>query len=804
MNKYKKSQPINDFIMKIYLLILTFFLIPFFALNTSGQNNDSNINLTGTIQSDGENIPFASIYIKGTTLGTVSDASGHYEFSNIPEGEIILGVKAMGYKSFEKKLLAQANQYNEMSFELKKDVLQVHEVVVTADRSEQKRTEAPVIVNTISGQLLSNTQSPTLGDALSFSPGLRFENNCQNCGFTQVRMNGLEGPYSQILINSRPIFSGLAGVYGLELIPANMIEKIEVVRGGGSALYGSNAIAGTINVILREPKVNSYEAGGSLFVNGFGNQSGNTATDRVLTFNTSLVSKNHRSGISLYGYNRDRGMYDANDDGFSELAPMKNISFGTRMNHSFGKRSKITADFFAINEERAGGNMHEYPLHEREVAEAVEHDLTNAAITFDQYFRDYDKLSVYASGQLINRASYYGSGFSLQDYGNSDDKTYNIGGQYKMQLNRGSLIAGVENTGSFLVDKKLGYHDYENAVIAGDSIVSVPQTGHTLVADQSSITSGFFAQYDVSINKLKITLGGRYDHYEITDLAKEGSASKTGNVLSPRISFMFDIIESLQARASYAQGYRAPQIFDEDLHIETSTLRQVINVNDPALKQETSHSYLASLDYNGLIGTTYTGFLVEGFYTRLEDPFVNEIGEPNEAGEVEYLRKNAEDGATVKGINMEFKLRPLKNFTLNSGFTIQTSRFDEPQEFNERNFIRAPEKYGFFMLDWDILENTCIIASGTYTGSMLVHYFGPGNPDGEMRTSTDFFDAGIKIKQTLKLKETRFQLFMGIKNILNAYQSDFDTGPERDPAYMYGPVTPRTIYAGIKIGNLLK
>ncbi len=789
--------------MKTYYLIIVYILIPIFALSSMAQKNNSNINLSGKIQSGGEIIPFASIYIKGTTLGTVSDESGLYELS-VPQGDIILGVTAIGYEPIEKKILALKNLNNEVTFDLKKDVLEVYEVVITADRSEQKRTAAPVIVNTISGQLLSNTQSPTLGDALSFSPGLRFENNCQNCGFTQVRMNGLEGPYSQILINSRPIFSGLAGVYGLELIPANMIEKIEVVRGGGSALFGSNAIAGTINVILKEPKVNSYEAGGSYFVNGFGNNTGNTATDRILSVNSSLVSKDHRSGISIFGYTRERGMYDANEDGFSELAPMKNISFGTRMNHSFGKRSKLSADFFAINEERAGGNMHEYPLHEREVAEAVEHDLNTAAITFDQYFRGYDKLSIYASGQLINRESYYGSGFSLKDYGNSNDKTYNIGSQYKMQLNNGSLIAGLENTGSFLVDKKLGYHDYENAVIEKDTIVSVPQTGHTLVADQSSITSGFFAQYDVTFNKLKIALGGRYDHYEITDLAQEGSKPKRGNVLSPRISFMYDITGDLQARASYAQGYRAPQIFDEDLHIETSTLRQVINVNDPDLKQETSHSYLASLDYNGLIGTTYTGFLLEGFYTRLEDPFVNKIGEPNEVGEVKYTRRNAKDGALVTGVNMEFKLRPLKSFSLSSGFTIQSSRFDEPQEFDERRFVRAPDKYGFFLLDWDIVDNICIMASGTYTGSMLVHYFGPENPQGEMRTSTDFIDAGLKIQQTLQLKETRLQWFVGIKNMLNAYQSDFDTGPERDPAYMYGPVTPRTIYAGIKIGNMLK
>ena len=93
-----------------------------------------------------------------------------------------------------------------------------------------------------------------MAEGLNYSPGLRIEDNCQNCGFTQIRMNGLQSHYTQILINSRPVFSDLAAVYGIELIPANMIERVEVVRGGGSAMYGSNAIAGVINIITKENK----------------------------------------------------------------------------------------------------------------------------------------------------------------------------------------------------------------------------------------------------------------------------------------------------------------------------------------------------------------------------------------------------------------------------------------------------------------------------------------------------------------------------------------------------------------------
>ncbi len=391
----------------------------------------------------------------------------------------------------------------------------------------------------------------------------------------------------------------------------------------------------------------------------------------------------------------------------------------------------------------------------------------------------------------------------MSDYGNSNDKTYNVGTQYKAHFGKSSIIMGLENTGGFLTDKKLGYPDYDHAVIVDDSIVSVPHTSNTTIAEQSSVTTGVFAQYELKWKKATVALGGRYDHYEIKDLVKTEIDSKTGNVFSPRISIMYEIVKELQARVSYSQGYRAPQIFDEDLHIETSGSRQVININDPNLKQETSHSVMASLDFNKLMGKLFTGFLVEGFYTRLENPFVNEIGIPEEDGTVYYTRKNAMGGATVQGINVELKLKPLKDFSFTSGFTIQSSKYDEVQEFEEKRFFRTPNQYGFFAIDWDFYKKFCLSATGNYTGHMLVPYFGTENPNGELRTSERFFDLGAKLTYTVKLNGASVQFSSGIKNIFNAYQSDFDEGIDRDPAYMYGPVSPRTIYFGIKVGNFL-
>jgi len=788
--------------MKKTLLIIILILL-YEQLTFSQKKTDANI--FGHVVCNCGHKPFATVSIKGTTIGISTDETGHYMLVNLPEGTHTLRAQAVGFKPAEKVITIKNGESIEVNFTIEEDILGLEEVVVTADRSEMKRIESASIVNTLPPALFKSVQAISLSEGLSFTPGLRVENNCQNCGFSQVRMNGLEGPYSQILINSRPIFSGLAGVYGLELIPANMVERVEVVRGGGSALYGSNAIAGTINIILKEPSSNIYEAGVTTALTGIGTKgSAGIAPDYSSNLNTSLVSSDGKTGLSLYGFTRSRAMYDANNDDYSEIAPMQNITLGTRFTHRFSLRNKIAFDFFRINEERNGGNRQEYPLHERDVAEAVKHNITTGALTFEQYLRKYDMLSVFVSAQHLNRDSYYGANRSLASYGNSIDMTYNSGLQYKMVFGNSSLLTGFENTGGKLEDLKLGYPDYANAVIVNDSIISIPHTDNTRVADQRSGTTGFFSQYEFRTDRFKAGVGGRFDHYSITDRIAS-SGNKTGNIFSPRINLMYKLTGTIQARASYSQGYRAPQIFDEDLHIETSGSRQVINKNDPSLKQETSHSYMASLDFNGLVGTVQTGILAEAFLTDLTNPFVNEIGTPDANGTVIYTRKNAENGATVKGINLEVNFRTLDNLTVNAGFTVQSSRYESTQEFGEHRFFRTPSNYGFIVTDWDFMENFCLSSTYSYTGRMLVPYFGPlTDPEtGELKESGNFHDLGIKLTHTFKINGASMQWFAGLKNIFSSYQNDFDTGINRDPAYIYGPLNPRTVYFGIRLGNML-
>lgn len=751
--------------------------------------------LFGDVRSGDEHIPFATIVIEGTTMGTAADATGHYKLMGIPEGTQQVVVSAVGFQPRSYDLHFKIGEAVTLLAELETDDIGLEQVVVSADRSEKSRREASTIISTISPKLLESTQSVTLSEGLSFTPGLRMENNCQNCGFTQVRMNGLEGPYSQILINSRPVFSGLAGVYGLELIPANMIDRVEVVRGGGSALFGSNAIAGTINLITKEPVQDIYSINSSIAVIG-----NHGDTDFNLSMNGSIVSEDYRSGMSFYGFKRQRDPYDANDDGFSEMSTIENGTFGASFFKRMGLRSKVNLDYFFINESRRGGNDFDVPNHQADISEAVDHEINSVNLTFDQFMRDHDKLSFFAAMQHVDRGSYYGAEQDLSAYGHTKDLAYSLGSQYHRDIDQflfspSELVMGLEMTSDDLTDQKLGYLDLE----------TMEHVGTTTITDQSVKTYGFFAQNEWVTERWRLSFGFRVEHYAITDQA-DSNGDISGNVFSPRASVLYNLSEQVQLRSSFAQGYRAPQIFDEDLHIETSGARRVIHENDPNLEQENSHSATFSVDISQAFGRWQTQLLAEGFFTALENPFTNEYGTADENGQVVYTRTNAEDGAKVQGVNLEFNASPGIRWMLQSGFTVQQSKYESPQEFNERRFFRTPNRYGYLALSYSPTASFKASVTGNYTGKMLVPYFGNtlANPEeGHLNKVDPFFDLGLKISQDFELSnDLSLQLYAGVKNLFDAYQDDFDDGIDRDPGYIYGPLSPRTIYFGIKLGNI--
>ncbi|MBI9033004.1 MAG: TonB-dependent receptor [Bacteroidales bacterium] len=767
------------------------------------KKEDHKTGIYGHVVSNGEHVPFANVIIKETNKGTATDISGHYLITDIGPGEYTVVSHALGFKKQEIAITVVEGKKLEVNIQLIEDLIMTEGIVVSANRSEVSRKEAASIVNVLDRKTFDATHAVNLAEGLNFQPGLRVENNCQNCGFTQLRMNGLEGPYTQILIDSRPIFSALSGVYGLEQIPASMIDRIEVVRGGGSVLFGANAIAGTVNVITKEPTENSYQLGG--YVSSIDGKS----FDKSLNFNSTLVSDDFKSGIFIFGITRNRDPWNANPDelwdedgdgiaekkdDFSEMSLMRSSSFGFRAYHRLSERAKLSAEFHYLNEFRRGGNKFELLPHHTDIDEQVDSRVKGGGINYEIFGKNNeDKYSVFVSSQHVDRDSYYGAAQDPNAYGHTEEISFVGGAQGTWHIHKHPLIphmivAGAEQQYSDLQDEKMGV------------------TMNLDIADQEIFNTGAFTQLEWEWNKHKLLLGVRGDKHSLVDHL----------IFSPRASVMYNLTNDMQARLSYSSGFRAPQIFNEDLHIGVAGASEIRTVLDANLKEETSNSVTASWDYTFNIGETQAYILTEGFYTRLNNPFVLQISQEADAesGDVTavFYRENG-SGAQVNGLNLEAKWALNKQLQFQMGFTSQVSNYDqeevvwEPKSGNADslvttlNFLRSPNNYGYFVVQYNPIEALSCNLSGTYTGRMLVpHIVESHNQYTLIENSEQFVDLGCKFSYDIKLKnKIKLQISAGVQNILNSYQAQFDAGINRDAGYVYGPGKPRSYFAGLKI-----
>ena len=741
--------------------------------------NESDANVFGHVldKQSGEHLPFINVIIKGTTIGTTTDNSGHYFLKNLPEGKFTIEYKALGYKPVTREVTLKKGKTLEINVELEEDQISLEGVVVSANRSETTRRLAPSLVNVIDSKVFATTNSVNLAQGLNFQPGVRVENNCQNCGFQQVRINGLDGPYTQILIDSRPIFSALSGVYGLEQIPANMIEQVEVMRGGGSALFGSSAIAGTINIITKEPLRNSGE-----LAHTFTSIGGSSSFDNNTTLNASLVTENGKAGIYIFGQNRHRAGFDYDGDGFTELPKLKNQMVGFRSYIKTGTYSKLTFEYHHMNEFRRGGNNLDRPPHEADIAEQLEHSIDGGGLKFDLFSKDYKhKLSVFTSAQNTDRNSYYGTNKDPDAYGKTTDLTWIAGTQYNYSFDKllfmpSDLTAGLEYSFDHLKDEMLGYNRYTNQKVHIESA---------------------FLQNEWKNKQWSFLIGGRLDKHNMID----------HTVFSPRANIRFNPTEDINIRLSYASGFRAPQAFDEDMHISAVGGEVALIQRAKDLTEEKSQSLSSSVDfYHRFKNGIQVNFLIEGFYTNLSDVFVLEDIGKDQQGNLIKERRNG-SGAKVMGLTLEGKSVLTSWLSIQAGVTLQRSRYKEPEKWSndesvpavERMF-RTPNTYGYFTSSVTPFKRFTASLSGTYTGSMLVqHLAGYILMDKAVETP-DFFDMNVKLAYEFPIyKEMKLEFNAGVQNIFNAYQSDFDQGKNRDSAYIYGPGSPRGYFAGAKI-----
>ncbi|KGN78970.1 TonB-dependent receptor [Porphyromonadaceae bacterium COT-184 OH4590] len=764
----------KDYITKIMMIVLQ---IMIFCNIVFAQQTENKAVLQGIITDKDSDKPLMGVHIsvRNMELNTVSDTNGRFVI-NVPSGNKSYLLDFF-YEGYSKMFLNVKDTEKELHVRLSSNTKLLGEVVVSATRNETDKKEAPIIVNIASAELFETTSSCNLKEVMGFQPGLRVENNCGNCGTSQLRINGLEGQYSQILIDSRPVFSSLASVYGLEQFPVDMIERVEIIRGGGSALFGSNAIGGIVNIITKEPLRNSVMIANTtnmLTINSF---------DINTSLNSSFVSNDHKAGIYIFGMLKNRHSYDRNQDGFSDIPKLNTENIGFRGFYNTSNYSQLIAEFHHIHEFRRGGNMFDNPPHESDIAEYLNHKIDGGSLRFKSYSSDYKhNIDMFVSGQLIDRDSYFGAEKGANAYGKTNDKTFAAGTKYSFNMEKllflpAQLTAGIEYNFNTIHDKFAGL---------GRNI------------EQITHIFGAYLQNEWKNKYIGLLFGARLDKHNIMKNA----------VFSPRINMRYSPCEKIGFRVSYSSGYRAPQTYNEDLHIEavggSLTLIQLAN----NLRPEYSHSINASVDFYHNFGDMKTNLLLEGFYTTLNDVFVLEnIGQDTVKSIIYKERRNG-SGATVYGVNIEGKIGIDNIFDIQLGYTLQSSLYNNPERWSDqltpqRRIFRTPDYYGYITSNFYITQSFRASFFGNHTGSMLVQHTiseeGKENKELEVITPA-FWDFGLKLAYNFPIADKiNFEINGGVKNIFDAYQKDLDYGKLKDAAYVYGPSLPRMFFIGAKI-----
>ncbi len=715
------------------------------------------------LDKNNNSIKDAEVFIYEKNISTRTNKSGKFLFKIKGGGSFHIDVYKEGYLPYSTKISRIAKRAHIIIPDIILTRSFIEQIVVTGTGTPKLYRETPVKTFIASKDMIEKSGAQSLADSLELVTGVRIEDNCQNCNFTQVRINGMEGKYCQILINGMPVVSALAGVYALEQIPANYIESLEVVKGGGASLYGGSAIGGVVNVILKEAETSGAHLS---VIQGFINNKPNTNVN----FNYDYVAPNPYTKASFFSTYQRREPIDYNGDDFSDLGELTNLSIGSNFSHYFKKISgKLHITFSAIKEARRGGNKFDLPEHYADIAESIETRRIDISAGWEQTFSKVSILKINSAYSYTKRKSYYGAEQDPNAYGDSVNPVF-FGEirYYNFSLSGHDVIMG----GSFKSD------GIEDRAPAYDRMINERYTD-----------LGVYLQDEINLNDTwKILIGARGDkHSEISRM-----------IFSPRTSISFSGVKDLTFRLTFSTGFRAPQVFDEDLHITQVGGEGMIIRNRDELKEEKSYSLTFGIDFGRQIKNKLFQFSLSGFYNRLNDVFTLDEVESGENYMV--MERFNSDGAKIFGIELEAGFKIADTFEIFTGWTYQRSEYDTPEpDFDSKKMFKAPELFGNLRIEWNIKKFLSINAEMTYTGSMKVPHYAGYIPDDILENSDPYTVINISLNKKIYMSTKQSLIFtVSVMNILDNFQKDLDKGIYRDAGYMYGPRFPRTFRFGIK------
>ena len=707
-------------------------------------------------------LPLPGVSVTAAPNTTViTDAEGKYCFRTAPIDRRLVRFSLKGFETVERQIDANAPPPITIDVTLRPG--SADETVVTATRTSRRIDDVPVRTEVIGTAAMRATASRTLADAVEYTTGVRVESNCQNCNFSQIRLLGLEGPYTQILIDGQPVISSLAQVYGIEQIPARMIERIEIVKGGGSALYGSGSVGGVINVISREP---ARRAG--LFetrIDWMDGQPGHSTSGSY-----EWASPSQRTNASAFLQVDSVRPLDLTGDGFTEVSRRSLTAGGGRASrYLMDGRGKLTGEFTVFAEDRRGGNALDLPPQQADIAEWIDSRRIGASATWFHSVSPGIDYRLTLAAADTDRDSYYGTGQDPHAFGVTANRMYVADAQVNHYAGRHTLSWGAQATSEDLLDRQPAYDRLMDATYRNAGL---------FVQDDWAFARGWELIYGVRADK----------HSEVDRL-----------IASPRLALMISPVESLDIRASVARGFRAPQAFDEDLHL-TSVGGEVRFITlDPGLREERSTNYMLGAEWKPEAGRGQALLEMNGFYTRLTDLFLARNDDNPVTDPIEYLKVN-HGGARVYGVEMNAGWGIGDDFILQGGVVLQRALYDDAEpDFGSHEFFRTPRHYGNLSLTWRTQAAGTLFAGMRYTGEMLAPHFPGYIPDQRLEKTPAFFGLDASIAYPIRRSANR-QITVTIagKNLTNAYQRDVDQGPLRDANYVYGPRFPRSFSIGLR------
>ena len=743
--------------MKTPLKIIYYLFVG--IISTHSQTNS----ISGKITSKGEALPFANVYLANTKLGTASNEEGFFELKNIPNGDYTLISSSVGFNLKSLKIILTGNQKLVKNFNLNENY-SLEEIVVSGTLRPISKSNSPVSVEVYSTTFFKKNPTPSIFESLQNVNGVRPQLNCNVCNTGDIHINGLEGPYTFVLIDGMPIVSGLSTVYGLTGIPQALIERVEVVKGPASTLYGSEAVGGIINIITKKTS-NAPALATDVFTSSWGEIN----TDIGMRYETSDKIQG-LLGINYFNY---QNRIDNNDDNFTDLTLQNRISIFNKITIERKSNKVFTIAGRYVYEDRWGGELDWEKNYRGSNIKYGESIYTNRWETFGTYeLPTSENINFQFSANGHSQDSFYGTdAYDAEQLTGFGQFTYN-----KQIREKHDLLIGMAY--------RYTYYD-------DNTFATLNENGD---ANKAAITHlpGIFVQDEIALNtQNNLLLGARVDFNSIH-----------GRIFSPRVNYKWNSIDKSDiVRVSIGNGFRVANVFTED-HAALTGAREV--EFDGELQPETSWNINLNYVKKFLLKNSFITLDASAFYTY----FDNRILPDYETDSNKIIYANLEGYSISKGLSLNTDMNFTNGLSINFGATLMDVSITENKTKTRQ--LLTESFSGVWSISYKTNTNFTIDYTGNIYGPMRLPLLGENDPRAEF---SPWFSVQ-NIQLTKKIGPS-WEVYGGIKNLLNytppansinSSNNPFDEGidtdknPELafDPSYVYASNQGIRTFVGLR------